>query len=301
VPGHEPGDRCYRTVYDIRNSNRLKKQNIPFVEDLIYDVGLHKGEDTAFYLALGYRVVGFEAHPGLAALCRDRFAEQLSDGRLTIIEGAIAESGDATVTFFTHPNSVWGTVQSSWVARNDIIAPSVPITVPRIEFANALREHGVPHYLKIDIEGVDEFCLRTLLSLERVPTYVSIESQQKSWTTLLREFDLLESIGYDRFAVVQQGTIPGRAITTQTRSGAHLEYRFEADASGAFGADVGPWIDRQAAIQRYRRIFLGYRLLGAESLLRKTRIARGLMGQASRISGRPLPGWHDTHARLSGL
>ena len=29
--------------------------------DLIYDVGMHRGEDTAFYLRKGFRVVAVEA------------------------------------------------------------------------------------------------------------------------------------------------------------------------------------------------------------------------------------------------
>ena len=33
--------------------------------DLIYDVGFHQGEDTAFYLKKGFLVVAFEAHPRL--------------------------------------------------------------------------------------------------------------------------------------------------------------------------------------------------------------------------------------------
>ena len=80
-------------------------------ETLIYDVGLHKGEDTDFYLRKGFSVVAFEADPDLIALCRTRFAQQLADGRLTIVEGAIAPktAGD-TVTFFRSSLSVWGTI-----------------------------------------------------------------------------------------------------------------------------------------------------------------------------------------------
>ena len=33
--------------------------------DLIYDVGMHNGADTAFYLAKGFRVVAVEANPEL--------------------------------------------------------------------------------------------------------------------------------------------------------------------------------------------------------------------------------------------
>lgn len=275
--------------------------DVPLFDDLIYDVGMHKGEDSAFYLALGYRVVAFEAHPELAAACRARFAADVTTGRMTVIEGAITEDDAPTATFFIHPNSVWGTTEASWVTRNEVIGASTPIEVPRIDLAQVMREHGIPHYLKVDIEGADEFCLRTLLGFQQRPHYVSIESEQKDWDVLLREFDLLDRLGYDRFAVVQQGTIPGRSITTRTIDGAVLRYCFEADASGPFGEDVGPWVDRKTALRRYRRVLIGYRLLGPESLVRRTRIGRGLRGQAARWLGHPLPGWHDTHAKRSGV
>ena len=39
---------------------------IPKHPDLIYDIGQHTGEDTAFYLGKGFRVVAVEANPTLA-------------------------------------------------------------------------------------------------------------------------------------------------------------------------------------------------------------------------------------------
>jgi FkbM family methyltransferase len=267
------------------------------IPDLIFDVGMHKGEDTAFYLALGYRVVAFEANPELVRLNRERFAEPLNDGRLSIISGAIADTNAESITFYTnHAVSVWGTVDEDWVRRNESITASTPVTLPTIDFADALEEHGVPHYLKIDIEGGDLVCLRCLVALDSVPKFVSIESNQSDWAGLVAEFDLLESLGYDRFAVVQQGTIPGRSVSVSTLTGERLRYRFEPDASGGFGDMVGPWVSRDAALRRYRRVFLAHRLLGWNSLLRKTKLGRGLRGQAARLSGHPLPGWHDTHA-----
>ena len=36
---------------------------IDYDPELIMDVGMHRGEDAAYYLAKGFRVVGFEADP----------------------------------------------------------------------------------------------------------------------------------------------------------------------------------------------------------------------------------------------
>ena len=64
---------------------------------LIYDFGMHKGEDTEYYLKKGFEVVSFEANPELAAHCRERFAEEIAAGRLTIVEGAVAPAAAAVV------------------------------------------------------------------------------------------------------------------------------------------------------------------------------------------------------------
>jgi hypothetical protein len=41
-------------------------------EDLIYDIGMHQGEDTEFYLQKGFNVIAFEADPDWYVLvCTD--------------------------------------------------------------------------------------------------------------------------------------------------------------------------------------------------------------------------------------
>lgn len=70
-------------------------------KNLIYDVGMHQGQDTDFYLKKGFDVVSFEANPSNAEICRKRFAHAIAAKRLTIVEGAIVEnakSGDKVST-----------------------------------------------------------------------------------------------------------------------------------------------------------------------------------------------------------
>ena len=53
-------------------SNRIQGNCVR--EDLIFDVGLHKGEDAAYYLRKGFRVVGIDANPDLIEWNKKRFA-----------------------------------------------------------------------------------------------------------------------------------------------------------------------------------------------------------------------------------
>jgi len=142
--------------------------------DLIYDVGMHKGEDTDFYLRKGFRVVAFEANPELAHYCRQKFDAEITAQKLTIVEGAIldGEFGNADeVTFFTNCEvSEWGTVSSEWARRNETLGTTnETITVKRADFSSCLARFGIPFFMKIDIEGMDVVCLRALLDFEKSP------------------------------------------------------------------------------------------------------------------------------------
>ena len=50
-------------------------------DKLIFDVGMHKGEDTEYYLKKGFNVVSFEADPDLANYGRERFKAAIADGK----------------------------------------------------------------------------------------------------------------------------------------------------------------------------------------------------------------------------
>ena len=115
--------------------------------------------------------------------------------------------------------------------------------MPAVHFADKLRETGMPSFMKVDIEGSDMLCLQALLEFEQRPQSLSIESHKTDWSRIQQEFALLDRLGYDRFAVVQQGDIPGKSVQTRKLDGAPLTFCFEEDSSGPFGSDVGPWLE----------------------------------------------------------
>ena len=266
--------------------------------DLIYDVGLHLGEDTAYYLSLGYRVVAFEANPDLVERCQRRFAAERANGRLVIVAGAIAPAGSPpTVTFYRNVKSVWGTISADWAERNaKLFRGSTTITVPTVDFGDCLARHGVPHFLKVDVEGVDGLVIKTACALENGPAFISMESEKVDFNRLVSDIDQLCDAGYCGFKIVQQASIPGSVVKVNTLSGDSLRYRFEKHSSGPFGDQLpGPWLDRDQTIERYRGIFRSYRLIGDTSLL--GRYARIVTKPAEKIFRTGLPGWHDLHAR----
>src|SRR5688572_1571889 len=71
--------------------------------DLIYDVGAHTGEDSAFYLEKGFHVVAVEAMPQHAEWLRMRFARAIREGRLLVEEAAVGDSAGPG-EFYIHPD-----------------------------------------------------------------------------------------------------------------------------------------------------------------------------------------------------
>jgi FkbM family methyltransferase len=264
--------------------------------NLVYDVGLHLGEDSEYYLKKGFRVIAFEANPELVDMSKRKFIDEIKSGRLIIVEGAVApQDYGNTITFYRHTHSVWGTIQTDFNERNLKLwgKPTETIQVKRIDFADALNRYGIPFFLKVDIEGTDRHILRTLEEFQIRPKHISIESEKIDFFKLISELNLLRDLGYDNFRAVQQATIPGLSISSRDLGGTSLEHTFAAHASGPFGDDLQqPWESYDEVLESYRRIFKYYRWFGDRSVLRRLR----LTDAAERLIRRSLQSWYDTHA-----
>ena len=278
-------------------------------DDLVYDVGMHKGEDADYYIKKGFRVIGFEADPDLAAQCRSRFSREIENGQLVVVEGAIAEpsrgkSKGRTIKFYKNKdNSVFGTVADDWARRNEYLGTSNEvIEVPVVDFLACLKKYGVPHYLKIDIEGMDTVCLKALMPLEQKPAYVSIESEKVAFGDLVEELQLLTQLGYTRFKAVQQAGISNQIEPDPSREGRYVGYQFQEGSSGLFGADLpGEWKDYKQVLNEYRFIFLQYKLWGDYGKLARCLIGKVFRRVLSGLWRKPIPGWYDTHAKYASV
>jgi FkbM family methyltransferase len=252
------------------------------VADLIYDVGLHNGGDTAYYLHKGFRVVAIDANPVLTAAARGRFKEEIASGKLTVLNIGIAET-EGTLSFWV--NEANDTQSSFNEARAKRYGPCHEIRVPCIPLSAVMAQHGVPHYMKVDIEGYDYLCIRALDSKD-LPKYVSVE--------LDRDHDLvteLQKLGYRKFKIVNQLTFtestpiaqdeiglrvlrkisakapPFRRILCSPPIASRLKkvdfdcfvdrfpYKFGEGSSGPFGEDTsGPWYPADEVTARIRSI-----------------------------------------------
>jgi len=164
---------------------------------LIYDIGMNNGDDTAYYLARGFDVLAVEADPVLCEAAARRFSSQLHAGKLTILNVAIAAEPGFSEFWICEENSAWNSFCKDVASRDGLRHHSVQVqceTLPRI-----IKQHSVPFFLKVDIEGNDFLCLEALNEFFEKPRYVSLE---------LGEIDLfldkLMALGYSSFKLISQ-------------------------------------------------------------------------------------------------
>ena len=209
-------------------------------EDLIYDVGLHIGQDTAFYLEKGFRVVAIEANPVLAHQVAVRFAHACDVGQLRVLNVGVGSKAGRFPFYVNTLYSEWSSFEREIGTRG---CKAEVIEVQTIPLEEIVREHGVPHYMKIDIEGYDTIALESIARLSERPHYISAENGQPEM------LDLMCGLGYSRFKFINQAEVPNMRCPSPAREGRDIDHRFEFGASGPFGEEtVGQWKKREEVI-----------------------------------------------------
>src|SRR6202142_2887517 len=159
----------------IVNTDTGTRTHAGYQPNVVFDIGLHRGEDTSFYLQKGYKVIAFEADPDLVQHCKNRFKNQISTQQLQIVEGAItSEIGGDPIRFYKNAKlSVWGTLHQDWNERNESVgAGGTVIEVARVDMGLCIEKFGIPHFMKIDIEGADTVALSALREFSQRPAYI---------------------------------------------------------------------------------------------------------------------------------
>jgi FkbM family methyltransferase len=259
------------------------------------DVGMHLGEDTQFYLDKGFRVVAIEAHPQFVADSRVKFGDYIEKGLLEIVPLAIAEK-DGVVPFHLFPEkSDWGTLDPGYAQRNIARGKAYKIVeVPSVTFQSILQRHGIPYYLKIDIEGADILCIKALHHFTERPQFVSFEAELVGFESTFEALSHLYVLGYRRFKIVNQAINWQRRCPNPPREGKYVDAKFTDTMSGPFGEEApGGWKSIEETVEKYRHILRAQRLFCAEG-----RYPRWLpmFDKVSRFFGGEPLGWYDFHA-----
>jgi FkbM family methyltransferase len=139
--------------------------------ELVFDIGLNNGDDAAYYLHLGYRVVGVEANPLLAAQCSQRFEREIRNGQIRVVNaGVLRQPGEFTF-YRSLQQDGWSTFEPD-IHRKP--GDWETLQVSCITAQQLIADYGKPFFIKVDIEGADFQVLETLTP-QIAPNYISLE------------------------------------------------------------------------------------------------------------------------------
>ena len=126
--------------------------------DLVFDVGAHVGDRVAAFRRLGARVVAVEPQPALARTLRILFGRDKD----VVIEQVALGAGEGTIALRLNlDNPTTSTVSDAFVrAARD--APgwrdqswSKTVTAKMMTLDALVSRHGMPAFIKIDVEGFE--------------------------------------------------------------------------------------------------------------------------------------------------
>jgi FkbM family methyltransferase len=167
--------------------------------DLVFDIGAHVGDRIGAFRRLGARVVAAEPQPALIKTLRLIYGR---DKSVTLVPAAVGGSEGSVEFKVNVGNPTVSTASRDFVASaaNAVgwegQAWTRSLTVPMTTLDALIARHGVPSFIKIDVEGFED---AVLSGLSRPVTALSFE-----FTTMQRDvayacLDRCAALGYTRF------------------------------------------------------------------------------------------------------
>ncbi|MDC7786016.1 FkbM family methyltransferase [Rhodoplanes sp. TEM] len=167
--------------------------------DLVFDIGAHVGDRVAAFRRLGARVVAVEPQPQLVTVLevlygRDRAVaiEPVVIGRTEGFAELLINTRNPTIStaskdFVAAAAGAPGWSQERWTERRTVAMTTLDALIAR---------HGVPAFVKIDVEG---FEAEVLLGLSQSVAALSFEFTTIQRDVALAALERCAALGYARF------------------------------------------------------------------------------------------------------
>lgn len=209
----------------------------------VFDCGAHNGDDTAYYLAKGYRVLAIDAHEDLVRQLKLRFDPEIATGRVVVLHRALVGREQAAERAVFYRNVEHSVLSSLFGHPEDPhLATSVVWTA---RLPDLMTEFGVPHFLKIDVEHADLQLLDDLYRSRFRPYALSVEIHDP------RTAALALAMGYDLATLVDGHDVHSRFANhvINTPEGPRA-WNFPVHAAGPCLDDLHDWVSVKQLLAR---------------------------------------------------
>lgn len=194
----------YRYLYP-QNIKETKKlilfyKNILNESDLVFDVGANIGKLTHVFALLCKQVVAIEPQPSCIKALHARF-HKYSD-LIKICPYAISPEKNQT-SFYIADQHTMSSMSQDFIHQVQNTWSFSPkwrkkITVKTTTLDALIEHYGYPQYIKIDVEGYEEYVLKTLS--KPIP-WLSFEFTPTLHTQALRCIEMLENVSTYRYNI----------------------------------------------------------------------------------------------------
>lgn len=175
--------------------------------DLVFDIGANRGMKTYAFRKLGARVVAVEPLVGV----RPAFIPHLryvfkDDKMVTIVPLALSDKIGQEVTLIVHkvfPG--YSSMSREWMDKIPLKDEQVERRVQTTTLDALIEKHGVPQFVKIDVEGSESLVLRGLS--HAIPA-LSFEFHHRLIADTMICFERLHSLEVYEFNWLENGTPP---------------------------------------------------------------------------------------------